>query len=135
MVVVVVATESWVALELFSISIDVVVVVEFIGSSESLVLSRDTSHGSVLFQIQSLSVCVGSKFLTLVPGQIRCLVNLDILDPKNMFLLLDVSQIWCSVNLDMLDPKNMFLFLDADQIWCLVNLDMLNPKNTFLPLE
>ena len=50
-VVVVVASESWVAFELLSISIDVGVVVELTSSSESLVLSRDTSNGSILFQI------------------------------------------------------------------------------------
>ena len=52
MVVVVVATESWVALKFFSILIDVGVVVELTGLLESLVLSRNASHGLVLFQIQ-----------------------------------------------------------------------------------
>ena len=104
MIVVIVATESWVALE-FSISIDVGVVVELTGSSELLVLSRDSSHGSVLFQIQSLSGCALSNFLTLVVGRILYLVNLDMLDPKNTFLILVAGQIFCLVDLDMLNPK------------------------------
>ena len=87
MIVVFVATESGVALE-FSISIYVGVVVELTCSLESLVSFRDTSHGSVLFQIQSLSGCASSNFSTLVVGQIWCLVNLDMLDPKNTFLFL-----------------------------------------------
>ena len=68
MIIVVVATESWVALELFLISIDVGVVAELTGSLELLVLSIDTSDGSVLFQIQSLSGCASSNFLTLIAG-------------------------------------------------------------------
>ena len=67
-IVVVVATESWVALELFSIWLDVGAVVQLTGSSESLVLSRDMSHGSVLFQIISLSGCAASNCSTFVAG-------------------------------------------------------------------
>ena len=101
-IVVVVATESWVALELFSIPIDVVVVVELTGSSELLVSSRDTSHGLVLFHIQSSYGCASSNFLTLVAGRTWCLVNLDMLNPKNTFLFLDAGRICCSVNIDTL---------------------------------
>ena len=72
MIVVVVATESWVALGLSSISIDIGVVVELTDSSESLVTSRDTSHGSVLFKIQPSSRCTSSNLLTLIVGQIWC---------------------------------------------------------------
>ena len=98
MIVVVVANESLVALELLLISIDIGVVVDLAGPfitsmltgpSESLILFRDTSHGSVLSQIQSLSGCVASNFLTLVAGRIWCLVNLDMLDPKNTSLPLE----------------------------------------------
>ena len=103
MIVVVVATESWIALELILIFIDIGVVVELTGPLKLLVLYRDMSHGSVLFQIQALSGCVVSKFSTLVAGQIWCSVNLDMLEQKNMFLLLGAGQIFCSVNLDMLN--------------------------------
>ena len=76
MIVVVVATESCVTLELFSILIDVVVIVELTGSSESLVLFRDTSHRSVFFHIQSSSGCASSIVLTLVVGQTWCSVKI-----------------------------------------------------------
>ena len=87
MIVVVGATESWVASKLSSILIDVGVVVELAGSLELLVLSRDTSHGSVLFQTQSSSGYASGNFLTLVVGRIWCLVNLDMLDPKTCFCI------------------------------------------------
>ena len=124
MIVVVVATESCVALELFTIPIDVVAIVELTGSSDSLVLSRDTSHGFVFFYTQSLSGCASSMFLTLVVGQTWCLVNIDMLDPKNAFLLLDAGRICCSVNLDMIDPENTFLSLEWVHTLrsCLINL-------------
>ena len=109
MIVAVVATESCVALELFSISIDVAVIVELTGTSESLVLSRDTSHGSVFFHIQSSSGCASSIFLTLVVGLTWYSVDIDMLDPKNTFLLLGTGRICCLVNLDMLHPKHILV--------------------------
>ena len=74
---VVVVTESCVTLVLLSILIDidvgVVLTSSFVtsmltGPSVSLVLSRDKSHGSVLFQIISSSGCAASNYLTLVTG-------------------------------------------------------------------
>ena len=64
----VVSTDSWVPLEFSSLLIDVVVIVELTSSSESLVSSRDTLHGSVFFHMQSLLGCASSNFLTLVVG-------------------------------------------------------------------
>ena len=97
--VVVVATESCATLVLLSISIDIGVVVvltnSFVtsmmtGPSVSLLLSRDTSHGSVLFQILSLSGCAASNYLTLVPGRIWYSVVLVMLDPKHISLSLEL---------------------------------------------
>ena len=97
--VVVVATESSAMLALWSISIDIGVVVVLTGSfvtsmlpgpSVSLVLPRDTSHWSMLFQIISLSRCAASNSSTLVAGQIWCLVILVMMDPKNTFLPLEL---------------------------------------------
>ena len=77
--VVAVVTESGATLVFVLILIDIGVVVTLIGSFVtsmlteplvSLILSRDTSHGSVLFQILSLSGCAASNSLTLVAGQI-----------------------------------------------------------------
>ena len=65
----VVAIDSWVALESSSLLIDVVVIVVLTGSSESLVLSRDTLFGSVFFHMQSSSGCASSNFL--VFGELR----------------------------------------------------------------
>ena len=79
--VVVVVAESCAALMLLSNSIDIGVIVVLTGSfvtsiltglSVSLVLSRDTSHGSVLFQILSSFGCAASNPLTLVVGHILC---------------------------------------------------------------
>ena len=77
------AAESCAALMLLSISIDigvVVVVVVVLTSSfvtsmltgllVLLVLSRDTSHGPVLFQILSSSGCAASNSLTLATGRV-----------------------------------------------------------------
>ena len=69
------------------------VVVKLTCSLESLVSSRDTLHGSVLFQIQSSSGCASNNFLTLVVGRTWCSVNLDRLDPKNTFLILGAGRI------------------------------------------
>ena len=96
---VVVVTEFCATLVLLSISIDISVYVALTGSfvtsmltgpSVSLVLSRDTSHGSVLFQILLSSGCAASNSLTLVNGRIWCSMILVILDPKYVSLpLLD----------------------------------------------
>ena len=51
----VVTIDSWVALELSSFLIDVVVIIVLTGSSDSLVLSRDMLHGLVFFHMQSSS--------------------------------------------------------------------------------
>ena len=103
------------------------IVVELTCSSESLVLSRDMSHGSVLFQIQILSGCASNIFLTLVVGQIWYLVNLDMLCPKNTFLVLGAGQICCLVNLNMLDPKNTFLPLEWVHTLCNCLMNLRNP--------
>ena len=77
--VVVVVTESYATFMLLSSLIDVGVIVavadSFVtsmlaGSLVSHVLSRDTSHGSVLFQIISLTGCTANNCLTFVAGQI-----------------------------------------------------------------
>ena len=51
----VVAIDSCVTLELFSLLIDDIVIVVLTGSSDSLVLSSDTLHGSVFLHMQSSS--------------------------------------------------------------------------------
>ena len=89
--VIVVVTESCATLVMLSISIDIGVIVALTGfsltsmlirPSVSSVLFRDTSHGSVLFQILSSSGCAASNSLTLVTGQIWCSVILVMLDSK-----------------------------------------------------
>ena len=123
----VVAIDSWVALESSSLLIDVVVVLVLTGSSDSLVLSRDMLHGSMLFRIQLLSGFVGRMWI---------LVNLDMLDPKNTFLLLGGGRTCCSVIIDMVKPKYMFLSLEGIHILCncLMNLRSL-PFITSYPAD
>ena len=75
--VVAVVTESCVTFMILSILIDIGVVVavtdSFVtsmlaGSLVSLVLFRDASHGSMLFQITSASGCAASNCSTFVAG-------------------------------------------------------------------
>ena len=73
------ADESCTTLRLLSILIDIGVVVVLTGSfvtsmltglSGSLVLSRDTSYESMIFQILSSFGCAATNSLTLVAGQL-----------------------------------------------------------------
>ena len=99
--------DSCVMLKLSSLLIDVIVIVVLTGSSDSLVSTRDTLHGSVFFHMQSLLGCASSNFLTLVVGRMWCSMNLDMLNQKNTFLLLGGGQAYCSVIIDMIEPKKI----------------------------
>ena len=92
---VVAVTESCATFMLLSSLIDMNVVVAvtdsfvmsmLVGSLVSLVPSKDTSHGSVLFQIISSFGFAASNCSTFVVGQIWCSVILVMLDPKNTSL-------------------------------------------------